>query len=406
MIGAGLSIDRRRRPAVVRGSPFAFDFINAPFIPASWNLSRSSVATYYGTDGLIHTAAPNVARFDADPLSHAPRGLLIEPQRANLIPYSNFPAGWATNGSPSSTQGVAAPDGSTNGARIATATTGTGYYSQSNVQTNTVYTASVFVRLVQAGTTSSIVMLGKDGGIGNVNFDLATHAVQQLGSSVVAWGYDPLQNGWLRLWVAYNSGTLTKTATVVYGAAGMVFDAWGADLEQGCYPSSVIATNGAGVTRAADLMTTRDMSAINPTEGTFVFDGAFNGVSGGGMFAFSLDDGVNYGIGIYKVLGSGFVNAYSSGATGTSTGVAVSDGERFRAGISYRSQGLSAITSINGAAARTISTTGKLNPLQLSIGSAHGAFNACTLTRSLSYWPYAMGSAELAAATRLIPPTL
>ena len=38
-----------------------------------------------------------------------------------------------------------------------------------------------------------------------------------------------------------------------------------------------------------------ELHSLDPQAGRFVFDGAINGVTGRGMFAFSLDDGVNNG---------------------------------------------------------------------------------------------------------------
>lgn len=52
---------------------------------ASVEFSRSSVATYIGSDGLIKTAAVNEARFDFDPVTRVCKGLLIEEARKNLL---------------------------------------------------------------------------------------------------------------------------------------------------------------------------------------------------------------------------------------------------------------------------------------------------------------------------------
>jgi hypothetical protein len=52
--------------------------------------TRSSTATFVGSNGLIQSAAINVPRFDYDPVTLAPRGLLIEGQRANLLLNSNI----------------------------------------------------------------------------------------------------------------------------------------------------------------------------------------------------------------------------------------------------------------------------------------------------------------------------
>lgn len=53
----------------------------APYV----TFTRSSTATYYGSDGLLKTAAANEPRYDYDPVTLQLRGLLIEEQRTNLL---------------------------------------------------------------------------------------------------------------------------------------------------------------------------------------------------------------------------------------------------------------------------------------------------------------------------------
>lgn len=48
-----------------------------------FTISRNSIGTYIDIAGNIQTAAAHVARFTHDPVTHAPLGLMIEPQRRN-----------------------------------------------------------------------------------------------------------------------------------------------------------------------------------------------------------------------------------------------------------------------------------------------------------------------------------
>jgi hypothetical protein len=82
-----------------------------------------------------------------------------------------------------------------------------------------------------------------------------------------------------------------------------------------CLDSTGRCRNSSFECRQPDYLTTSDLSWLTP-DGILVFDGSFNGVSGGGMFAFSLDDGASNGIGIYKINGSGALTAYLGGLTG------------------------------------------------------------------------------------------
>jgi hypothetical protein len=54
--------------------------------------TRASTATYFDATGTLQTAATNVPRFDFDPVTHAPLGLLIEEARTNSLLNSGAPA--------------------------------------------------------------------------------------------------------------------------------------------------------------------------------------------------------------------------------------------------------------------------------------------------------------------------
>jgi hypothetical protein len=51
--------------------------------------TRNSSATYFGSDGLLKTAAANEPRIDYDPVTGECKGFLVEEQRTNLLTYSD-----------------------------------------------------------------------------------------------------------------------------------------------------------------------------------------------------------------------------------------------------------------------------------------------------------------------------
>jgi hypothetical protein len=73
------------------GGAFAGASLNLDFTSGNNTLdpritfTRSTTATFTGSNGLIQTAAINAPRFDYDPVTLAPKGLLIEEQRMNLL---------------------------------------------------------------------------------------------------------------------------------------------------------------------------------------------------------------------------------------------------------------------------------------------------------------------------------
>ena len=52
------------------------------------SFTRTSAATYVNSAGNIVSAPAGTPRFDHDPVTLQPRGLLIEEQRTNLLTYS------------------------------------------------------------------------------------------------------------------------------------------------------------------------------------------------------------------------------------------------------------------------------------------------------------------------------
>lgn len=73
--------------------------LTAGVLPPVLSVARASTATYIAASGLITSAAANAARFDCDPITHAVRGLLLEPQTTYLAAPSEDVAAspWGLN---------------------------------------------------------------------------------------------------------------------------------------------------------------------------------------------------------------------------------------------------------------------------------------------------------------------
>jgi hypothetical protein len=90
-----------RWSASTSGVPsLVLDFLTTTSLDSRITFTRSTTATFIGSNGLIQSAAINAPRFDYDPVTLAPKGLLIEEQRINLLLNSLI------NGTSLSTQNV------------------------------------------------------------------------------------------------------------------------------------------------------------------------------------------------------------------------------------------------------------------------------------------------------------
>lgn len=251
----------------------------------------SSLTTYYPTT----TAAYYAPRFDYNPSTLQPRGLLIEEQRTNSIRNNTGvgavvgnpgtdPTSWAVSPSGAGVTKEIVATGTENGiayvdirysgtpssgTNVSISFEGTNNIVASSGQT---WTESVFVKL-QAGaftnTTTTLSLLGTNG----------TSGTESFASSTITSTPSDLRN--CRLSVTgtlANAGTTHIQPRVRIGyTIGAAFDITLRiglpQLEQGAFATSVIPTTTTALTRNADVasMTGTNFSSwYNQSEGTFV----------------------------------------------------------------------------------------------------------------------------------------
>ena len=255
-------------------------------------LEVGSAATVYIPTAAVTSGA---ARFDYDPVTLAPKGLLIEESRTNLLTYSEQfdNAAWSKGNTTVTANAVVSPDGTMDGDKLVE-DTATSQHSAQQGGTLSAAGASTFSVYLKAGERQFVqVWLHDTATTGNrvegyVN--LTTGVVSSVQSVGTGWTaasivVTSVGNGWLRVSL---TGTSTVTAisarvriasavgTTTYtgdGTSGIYI--WGAQLEAGVFATSYIPTVASQVTRAADLavMTGTNFSSwYNATEGTWFAD--------------------------------------------------------------------------------------------------------------------------------------
>lgn len=281
------------------GSTLNLDFTAMSSLDSRFTFSRAStVATYVNSSGYIATATTNEPRFDYNPTTLAPSGLLIEGSAINLQRYS---ATFETTGSywyqslGTNAAGTAAtaPDNTSTPRRLTEPASGTSTGqlqisgASAGLAASTTYTVSFWAK---AGTRSK-VLWQCDGGGKDVGFNLDTGVATVVAGTFTNTKMTAYPNGWYRCeatWANVNAGGFPSiylatgtgtTYTISYTCNSSYAELWGFQLETNTGASSYIPTVASQVTRATDVCTmsgTNFTSWFNNTEGTVLFIGNNN----------------------------------------------------------------------------------------------------------------------------------
>ena len=254
-------------PPVSSSAIFALDvFADKPvFQPESASFTRATTATRTNSSGLIEEVSSGIARVDWS-VGGEPNTLL-EPQRTNLVIYSEKFDNWSFIGATANPNVSASPDGYQSADEIIGDGSSTNVRTYIGLSTSAgVNTFSVFLK--SGNTNFAYIEFSGFGGITGTTFayfDLANGTTPTSGANIEDYG-----NGWYRCSISATidasdiSGNVSFRATpnifassfpTACDADGKYVLAWGAQLEVGAYATSYIPTTSTSVTRNADSFT-------------------------------------------------------------------------------------------------------------------------------------------------------
>ena len=262
----------------------ALDFTTGVLDPRVTVTRALNTATRINSSGLVEIVNANLPRFDYDSITLAPKGLLIEEARTNLLTYSDqfnnaawVKSGLNTTGTPAYIDVAVSPDGTSNADFMIEDTANSQHTTRvsATMAATTTHTYSFFVKA--AGRINISVSRFNSAVVPSFlhTFTL-TGSGSSSGGTVTA-----LSNGWYRC-----SGSFTTTGAGVGGFVILLSDGtgttylgdgtsgvyiWGAQLEAGAFATSYIPTTTGSVTRNADVVSmtgTNFSDWYNDSEGT------------------------------------------------------------------------------------------------------------------------------------------
>lgn len=417
MLGLGLSI----LPAAggAGGLPtLDLDFLTGALDPRI-TFTRASTGTYFGSDGLLKTAAVGEPRFDHDPATLQPRGLLIEWSRTNLLLWSEefSNAVWTKQGSTITADATSTPLGMADDLIENAETLTHGANQAINVVSGTAYTFSIFAK----AKGRSLIRVGASNLNSYAVFDLAAGTVQHTDAGITA-RIQALGGGVYRC-----SVTQTATATATYnwlirtqsstsewpgsgaytgdGVSGV--SVIGAQVEVGAFQSSYIPTTTAAVTRAVEnamITGTNFSSWFNASEGTIVAEFRADLVGSSANYGIFGVQTTGYSNGIHLFAGSGVAPVLSVQASSAEQAYISAPTLFTRSAINRIAAAYKADDFARSANGGTVGTdTSGLVPTGLT--TAYIGTPSSPLTqlyghiRRLRYWPTRLSNARLQELT-------
>ena len=352
-------------------------------------------ASYYDEHGLLKIVNSNVPRFDHDPDTREPLGLLIEESRTNLITNSDAPGPNTANlGGGAQTNGTATttvPTGEIGSVREfkGNASGGGIRFGDFSGTANTTYSGSLWIRTV-TGTSS-------------VHFDMNDGDVQ---SNI------PISTQWKRLTATHSTNNTYRFIDVFQDNPVNVY-IWGVQIEEGPFVSSYIPTSGATATRGADIVTVdniEDEIGYNQLEGTVIMEHNYSVNSDGSntLFAFSGteadagDSGVRQWLRINQSTGTANTIRYIQNSNTNDSSATATEGIFQKFAFAYEAGDQD--VSLDGTSILDLSRTPSTNIFRLSIGTVGWNLGLTTISlkghvKRFTYYPKKLPNSQLNTLT-------
>jgi len=324
----------------------------------------------------------NVPRINFDPVLPRTGSLLLEPQRTNLITFSEQlnNAAWTIGSATISANATTSPSGYQDADIISTtaANSFAGPVGATIAADSTTYTQSVFVKYISGYENfkfRTALTGGSSVAVASVfNANTGTLVSTDSTAQIVDYG-----NGWYRVsHQITNNGTNTNFIFQLYPSGDAVntnsMAFWGAQAEAGSYVTSYIPTYGAAATRANDIAIKSSVSdVIGQTEGTLYWEGSMIEQINNDVFYIG---GSTDGIAITKIFTTSdrfrFYIRQNGAQTLLTSGAISNVGQKVKVAIAYKSGDI--VAYVNGTQQASSSISLSFSATISSVLLANSAF--------------------------------
>ena len=299
----------------------------------------------------------DLPRLSYDPANPTCPSLILEPQRTQLIPQSEFFGSYTLVNVTATANATTSPEGVSNAYKITedSANTNKHFRAANTTLAASTYSVSIFIK----PDNCDVIALRE----GLVSGDAITYKFSTGTSSLqgTRWGATSLNveqyaGGWYRvsanftatsatshnfrihlLGNDFNQTTNPNVGTYTYlgdGTSGVF--AYGMQCELGSFVSSYIPSYGAATTRGADSASKTGISSlIGQTEGTIFFDFTLNEYDTSSIFVMSTIGGAYADFGFAYYSGTFTVSVYNTTLQAELTATDMNDSGVYKVGFAY-----------------------------------------------------------------------